>query len=388
MIEKFEKMVERGEENLKYKMTSKELRKHNILTFAAAEMDFPTAPSIIKSVQKLVENGLFGFTQITEAYRDRIRYWMDVARDFEIENEWIVPTYGTIFSLATTIRFATVKGEGVIVQEPGYSRYEQAIIRLGRNVVVNKLNEETGYYQMDIDNLEKQMSQDSNRLLVLCNPHSPTGRVWKKSELEKVVELAKKYQVTIFSDEIFAEVVYDGNRTIPIIELAPENGICCTSLGKTFNFTGVNQANILIADSKLREKFIRQRNEDHYGSLEPFAYASIMGAYTDEGLQWKNEMVELINENRLKLTALFDKNGVDYLFPVEGSYVAWIKWNAIPFKGQKLIEYIEHTTLIALDCGCEYGSGYEKYTRMNLGTGKMQMEDAIKRLGQLYGKNS
>ncbi|MDO5422547.1 MAG: aminotransferase class I/II-fold pyridoxal phosphate-dependent enzyme [Eubacteriales bacterium] len=379
----FETIVRRGENNLKYQWTPEPVREAGYASFDAAEMDFPTAPSIIRSVTEMVQEGNFGFSQMTPAYQERVVWWMAHARDWEIRPEWIVPVMGTIFSVATAIRMCTKPGEGIIVPAPGYNRYAQAASRLGRKTAVSPMKEIDGRYEMDFAELERLMAQEENKLFLLCNPHNPTGRVWTETELTELARLSSRYGVYVFSDEIFAEVTYDGRRTIPYCEIPEgrEFAIVCTSLGKTFNFTGVNHANILIPDETLRERFTTQRTADHYGSLEPFAYASIMGAYTEEGLDWVKEMLQCVGENRRLATEFFARpDAPGYLFPVEGSYVGWIRWDGLELSGAALKEFLDQEALLALEIGTEFGEPYDRYTRMSLGSTVKQTELALERL--------
>lgn len=385
----FNQIVPRGKENLKYNMTPEAVKKAGFMSFAAAEMDFPTAPSIIRSVTEMVQKGIFGFTLITDEYREKVKWWMKNARQWEIDPAWIVPTMGTIHSVATAIRMTTREGEGVIVQNPGYHRYAQAADRLHRKVAVNHLQEENGHYTMDFEDLERCMAEAQNKLLVICNPHNPTARVWTREELTEVGRLAQKYGVIVFSDEIFAEVTYDGHRTVPLLEIEEGRSlmIVCTSLGKCFNFTGVNHANVLIADEDLRRRFTMQRDADHYGSLEPFAYASIMGAYTQEGLDWKNKMNALVDENRRDVLRIFEeKLAPNYVYPIEGTYVCWIRFRALEGGKACVKEFLEKEALLSLDGGQDYDEECSYYCRMNLATTREQMSQALARLEEALAR--
>ena len=216
-----------------------------------------------------------------------------------MEPEWIVPTGGTIRSVAAAIRMTTQPGEGIIVQPPVYYRYKQAADRIGRKTIYNPLKMVGGRYEMDFRDLEHCMEDSKNRLMILCNPHNPIGQVWSPDHLAKVARLARRYGVTVFSDEIFAETVYNGHIVQPYSEApdAWEHAIVSTSLGKAFSLTGVNYANLIIPDKTLREAFIAQRNADHYGSIEPLIHAALLSAYTNEGARWVKEMNDYVLEN-------------------------------------------------------------------------------------------
>lgn len=379
----FETIVKGGIGNLKQQWTPDAVKKAGFVSFEAAEMDFATAPSVTQSVIELVRNGNFGFNTPTQEYMEHICWWMKHARDWEIEPSWIVPVMGTIFSVATTIRMVLRPGERIIVPGPGYNRYAQAAARLGFETAISPMKDCGGHYEMDFEDLERLMKDPANRLLILCNPHNPTGRLWTREELTKLAELSARYNVIVYSDEIFAEIAFDGRRTIPYCEIEEgrRNAIVCTSLGKTFNFTGVNHANVIIPDEELRTRFTIQRTADHYGSLEPFAYASIMGAYCEEGLDWMREMLKVVEQNRKLLSEYFsDPDAPGYLYPVEGTYICWIKWNLPGLSGTKLKQFLDEKAMVPLEIGTEFGTEYESFTRMSLASTNTQTQMAVERL--------
>lgn len=336
-------------------------------SFDGAEMDFPTAPSILQKMKDLVDNGLFGYTLADAEYRQRVCQWMKLVRNWEIQPEWIVPSPGTIHSVATAIRLLTCEGEGVLVQSPEYPRYAQAILRLGRQVVVSPFKLIDGRYEMDWQQLEAQMSKV--KLMVFCNPHNPTGRVWTQEECEQLMALAETHHVKIISDEIFAEVVWDGHRTVPCGHMT------ITSLGKTFNFTGVNHANVIIADADLREKWIQQRDADHFGSIDPWVYASIQGAYSPEGEAWVKAMLEYVDVNR-KMLMNRQIPGLTVIRP-EGTYVVWAKLAGFDSE-EKQMAFLRNEAGIIATPGSEYGS--DGWFRMNMATPHRYWQQAVENL--------
>lgn len=220
-----------------------------------AEMDYATAPCVRNALAKFAENGIYGFTVPTPAYKKAICEWMQFARNAEIHPDWIVPVMGTVFALSTAVRAFTDEGDGVIIQSPSYYRFDIAVERNELPLILILLLENHGIYQLDFADLEEKMADPRNRLLILVNPHNPTGRVFKESELLRIAELAKQYGVVVFCDEIFAETVQPGHEFRPGAYLSDQL-ITCFSLGKSFNFTGVSQANLLISDAGLRERYI------------------------------------------------------------------------------------------------------------------------------------
>lgn len=368
---------------LKMLMTPEILKEKGISSFIAAEMDFGTAPSIRESVIRMAENGLFAFTLPDEAYLRCVTDWVKRARGIEIEPDWIVTAYGTIMSVATCIRAFVGEGENIIVQPPYYARYKQAADRLYRGTVYNPLIRRGDHFEMDLPGLEELMKDPKNRLLILCNPLNPSGQIFSEAELTEVAKLSAKYRTVVFSDEIFAEIVLGVDRPALYASI-PEGrkyAITSTSLGKAFSLTGVNHANIIIPDEELRETFKDRRTRDHYGSIDPAAYAATLGAYSDAGYAWLRAVTEVIRENSRIVHEAFENYLPD--FPVmknTGGFTAWIDFRKTGLSGEALSDMLLDRALFHINEGTEYGPGCEGYVRMNLGSTRQQTEAAMERL--------
>ncbi|MTI95907.1 MAG: aminotransferase class I/II-fold pyridoxal phosphate-dependent enzyme [Firmicutes bacterium] len=382
----FDTLVNRsGIGNMKDLLLPESIRKQGMIAFSGAEMDFKTAPSVVGAVNKRVENGLFGFTVKDRSYLQAVGWWLREVRAWPVDADWIVPTLGTIFSLATAIRMTTKVGEGIIIQPPVYYRYEQAASRLKRKTVNNPLILENGQYHMDFDNLEKCMADPNNKLFVLCNPHNPIARVWPEADLKQLAGLARKYGVVVFSDEIFAEVAFEGHRVTPYAALAEaeELAIVATSLGKTFNFTGVNHANIIIPDNRLREAFIAQRDADHFGSIDPLVHAAVCGAYCPEGLEWVEAMREYVAANICFLQEFVGKKLPNIkVLPVEGAFIAWLDMRGLGLSEPELMTFLEQQAYLCVDPGGDYGVGGKGFVRMNIATPRKELERALSLLAE------
>lgn len=384
MMYNFETEVTRDNQgNLKYEMTPEQIKKAGFTSFDAAEMDFPTFPGITERVAALARNGLFGYTIRTEEYDKAVCSWMKHVRNWEVPAEELVTAQGTIFSVASLIRLLTKPGERIITQPPVYYRYEQAATRLGRETAHNRLIEKGGVYTMDFADLEEKMADPLNKLLVICNPQNPVGRVWSKEELTEIGRLSSKYKVPVFSDEIFAEITFDGHETIPYasIEEGRTYAITCTSLGKAFSLTGLNHANVFIPDQKLRERFETQRQADHYGSIEPLAYAAVLGGYTKEGAAWLSEACSYIEENKKLLQKAVQTGDIPgRLSPVEGTFVGWIFWDTLGVKEEEIQDFLENKAFFHAGAGVEYDTECKRYSRINLSCTHRQLAWAIERL--------
>ncbi len=342
---------------MKYlQFTPERIREKNLVSFSGAEFEFKTARPVIDAVKEAAENGLFGFTVPDENYLSHIVWWMKEVRGTEILPEWILPVQGTIFSVATAIRMFTEKGQGVIIPVPGYNRYEQAAVRLGRRGVLSPMKERDGRLLPDPEDLERAMSAGDNPLLILCNPNNPTGQIMDEACLEEILALAKRYSTAILCDEIFADVVFE--KRVPVLAAlaGPEDPVISViSLGKTFSFTGVNHGNVIIKNDSLRERYRTQRNADHYGSIDPMVYAALCGGYSPEGKEWLEEMIQVIRRNNGIVTEFLAEH-----FPKvtvrkpEGTYVLWADFTGLGLSREELFDFLGKEALFSCDPGEEY----------------------------------
>ena len=354
------------------------------LIFAGAEMDFPTAPVIREALSRFAENGIYGFTLPDETYLNAVCFWLRAYRGWDVSPEWIVPTLGTVYALSTAVRAFTAPGDGVIVLFPSYYRHDRAVLRNGRRVVPCKLKESEGRYTLNADALAEAMRSPENKLLVLCHPHNPTGHVFTEAELQTLAGLARETGTIVFSDEIFADITAPGHPALSFSTFLPEQTVACVSLGKTFNFTGVNQANAVIHDSALRERYLTQRNADHFGSIDPFFYQAIAAGCTEAGHAWVTAVRDQVMRNAQRLETLLKAScpGVR-MSPWEGGYIAWLDVSAAGLTGDEAAERLEKEQAVLADPGSEYGAGGERFIRLNLATQAGNMDEFAARLSEI-----
>lgn len=366
---------------LKDIFTPDKVTQAGLLSFAGAEFEFPTCPALCKAVADAALRGAFGYTIAGDAYRSAVQWWMQTVRGYAIQPEWIVPTHGTIFALATTIRLTTMPGENIIILTPGYNRYEQAATRLGRGTVRVPLKEDAGRFAIDFPALEAAMARPDSKVLVLCHPCNPTGHACTRTELERIAALAKEHGVTVFSDEIFADVAFS-EAIVPYASVAGKdaNAITCTSLGKAFSLTGVNHANVIIENDELRERYITQRNADHYGSLDPMTHAAVLAAYTPEGLAWLEEMKAYVQENLRIFTSFMKKRlpGAVVTEP-EGTFVVWVDYAGAGLTAEDIRQTIAGTGCFVGDEGPDY-YGRETCVRYSLAVPRAELVKALDHL--------
>lgn len=325
-----------------------------------AEFDFQTCPAFSEGVRSCAESGAFSFTIQSDAYNQRVCWWMKNVRSFHCEPEWIVPTHGTIFGLATAIRmFLLPQKKRLLVIHPGYNRYAQAAHRMGLEAAASDMLLADGVYQIDWEELEQKMADPQNGLLVFSNPNNPTGRILNQEELERIGQLSQKHQMPVYCDEIFAETTRDNAPVYPyiLVEHGRELAMGCTSLGKCMSLTGVNHANVLIPDANLREKYTQQKYADHYGSIDPMLHAGLMNAYTEEGAAFIRALNAYVDENvalvEREIPALIP--GARVIHP-QGTFVIWIDFTGCGMNADELADLLNNDYLFCGDAGDDYGA--------------------------------
>lgn len=334
------------------------LKDRDLLSFRGAEFEFATCPAFTESVAAAASQGLFGFSVPGSRYKERVCWWMENVRKTVIDPEWILTTQGTIFSLATSLRLVTKEGEGMIMFTPGYNRYEQAANRLNRKTVKVPMELKSGRYEIDWEALEKAMADPQNKLLAFCNPNNPSGRIYTEEELKKIANLADRYQILVYCDEIFADVALYGHQVPLYTQVAgPQSrAISVTGMGKLFSLTGVNHANVLIANPALYEEYKAQRDADHYGSLDPLVAAGLVGSFNEKGAAWLQDLKVYVQGNLELIRDFFAEKlpEVRVMVP-EAGYVAWIDFSGLGLSEEELHEFL------AVEGGFDGDEGEEYY---------------------------
>ena len=382
----FETLVDReGIGSMKGILNTPALREHGLIAFAGAEMDFKTAPVITEALQRFASRGIYGYTLPDQAYLDAVRWWLKAARGLRAEEGEIIPTLGTMFALGTAIRAFTEPGDGVILMHPVYYRFDVRTAANGRRVVSVPLRERGGVYGVDFAALEAAMAGPRNPLLVLCNPHNPLGKVFPPEDLKRIASLAQAHGVTVFSDEIFGEISFGGHEVVPYVEVGPDHGILCTSLGKVFNLTGVNHANVVIKNPALRERFLAQRHQDHFGSIDPFFHTALLAGYSPEGLAWVNAMKAYVWENYQFIRRFFSDHMPRIgLTPLEGGFIVWIDFRLLGLDAEGLRAFLEEEARLFVDQGGDYGPQGEGFCRMNIASPRKCIERSLSSLRAAY----
>lgn len=355
------------------------VKKAGLISSWGAEFEFKTAPFIIEAIKDWANKGLAAYCIEDDVLLNSIVYWMKIHRNWHIEKEWMVPTYGLTSSVATICRAFTNKGDGIIGLGPVYHMTWEAVELNERVHVDCPLLFDGDNYSIDYEKLEVLMAKPENKVFTFCNPHNPIAKVWGKEDLIKIAELAMKYNMIVYSDEIFADTVYEGVEMLTFDQVVDESflWIVATSLGKTYSMTGIGQANLIIKDKELRDSFIKQRDIDHYGSFNPLMRAAYLSGYTEEGSIWVKEMMAYCYENYMYLKNFFEENIPQMkIIKPEGTYILWIDCRGFGFSTAEEYERFFSQAGFACDEGSRYGSE-PGFIRMNIAAPRTEIEKVM-----------
>lgn len=374
----FDKTIDRRATN-SYKWDS---APEGVLPMWVADMDFRTAPAIIDALQKRVAHGIFGYTRVPDAYYDAVTSWFSRRHGWDIDREWIIYTSGVVPAVSAVIKALTVPGDKVIVQTPVYNCFFSSIRNNGCEIVSNPLRRTADTYEMDFDALERCAADPRAKVMLLCNPHNPAGRVWTPDELTRLGNICLRNGVTVVADEIHCELVYQGFKYTPFASLSDaflHRSVTCVSPSKAFNIAGLQIANIVAFDNDLRSRIDKAININEVCDVNPFGVAATIAAY-NEGEEWLNQLVDYLHGN-YEVMAEFCRRELPE-FPItrlEGTYLVWMDCSSLGMSSDALEHALLDDARLWLNAGTMYGAEGEGYMRWNIACPRSVMLDGLNR---------
>lgn len=354
----------------------------NLLPMWVADMDFQTAPAIIEALQRRVSHGIFGYTHVPDAYYQAVISWFKRRHGLTIEKDWIIYTSGVVPALSAIIKALASPGDQVLIQTPVYNCFFSSIRNNGCEIVTSPLIRKDHTYYMDFDDLEKKVSNEKLKLMILCNPHNPAGRVWTREELTRLGEICLRHQVTVIADEIHCELVYPPKAYIPFASISDEfcrHSISCLSPSKAFNIAGLQIANIVSADEDLRKRIDRAININEVCDVNPFGVEATIAAY-NEGEEWLNQLLEYLKGNYDSMCQYCAKYLPDYpLTRLEGTYLVWMDCTNTHLTSAELDKRLKTDAGLWLNPGDMYGKEGEGFMRWNIACPRSVMLDGLER---------
>ncbi|ASM67169.1 MalY/PatB family protein [Bacteroides caccae] len=355
----------------------------DILPMWVADMDFRTAPPVVEALRKRAEHGIFGYVRVPDAYYAAVTNWFARRHDWQIEKEWIIYTTGVVPALSAVIKALTIPGDKVMVQTPVYNCFFSSIRNNGCGMIANPLIYRNGTYQIDFADLEQKAADPSVKVLLLCNPHNPAGRVWTKQELTRIGDICIRNNVWVIADEIHCELVFPGHTYIPFASISQEflmHSVTCTSPSKAFNLAGLQIANIISADTDIRIKIDKAINVNEVCDVNPFGVEALMAAYNDSE-EWLEELKQYLFANYNYLRAYFAECLPK--FPVsmlEGTYLVWVDCSVLNQSSDKIVKTLLEKEKLWVNEGGLYGEAGEGFIRINIACPRQQLIEGLNRL--------
>lgn len=374
----FDKTIDRRATN-SYKWDS---APEDVLPMWVADMDFRTAPAIIDALQKRVAHGIFGYTRVPDAYYDAVTSWFSRRHGWDIDREWIIYTSGVVPAVSAVIKALTVPGDKVIVQTPVYNCFFSSIRNNGCEIVSNPLRRTADTYEMDFDALERCAADPRAKVMLLCNPHNPAGRVWTPDELTRLGNICLRNGVTVVADEIHCELVYQGFKYTPFASLSDaflHRSVTCVSPSKAFNIAGLQIANIVAFDNDLRSRIDKAININEVCDVNPFGVAATIAAY-NEGEEWLNQLVDYLHGNYEAMAEFCRRELPEFpITRLEGTYLVWMDCSSLGMPSDALEHVLLDDARLWLNAGTMYGAEGEGYMRWNIACPRSVMLDGLNR---------
>lgn len=382
----FDEIVERRNTNsLKYDYAVKRGKPADVLPLWVADMDFRTPKEVTEALVKKAEHGIFGYSEPLDSYYDAIERWVQKQYHWIPDRSRWVLSCGVVFALCNLVDTLTEVGDSILINQPVYYPFGEAIMDNGRKLVNSSLVYTDGRYTIDFVDLETKIKENNVKLYLLCNPHNPVGRVWTKEELEKIAEICLRNDVFVVSDEIHADFVYRGHAFTSYATLGEEalaHAVICTAPSKTFNLAGLHNANIYIPDEEIRRRYVQLQNKKGYSQSNVMGIVACEAAYT-YGEGWLAELREYL-EGNLSFVREFlaEKLPQIHLVEPEGTYLIWLDCRGLGLTDETLNDLIVNKAKLWLDAGNIFGADGIYFERINIACPRSVLAQALNQLYQ------
>lgn len=363
----------------------------DILPLWVADMDFRSPDSVVEALKKAVDHGIFGYSRADESYFDAVAAWYQKRHHLTLQPEWMTCTPGIVFALSIAVRAFTQEGDAVLIQPPVYHPFSRAILRNKRTLVENPLVLKDGHYEMDLEDLEQKVLDEHVKLMILCNPHNPVGRVWTREELTALADICLRHHVYVISDEIHGDFVWQGHEQTPYASISEEaclHSMMCTAPSKTFNLAGMATSNLFIPDPEMRRKFRSELLDVGQENMNRLGLFACRAAYEGGG-EWLDQLIGYLVGN-LALVRDFCKNRVPQIQLVEpeGTYLAWLDCRELGMTDDELMAFFSNEAKVWLDPGTHSGEQGSGFMRFNLGSSRSVIAQALDQIEAAWKKRN
>ncbi|MGF3105591.1 MalY/PatB family protein [Rossellomorea aquimaris] len=355
----------------------------DVIPMCIADMDFQVSPAIVEAMNRKAQHGIYGYTTFSDRYFESVISWWKRRFQMEIEKEWISFSPGIIPGINVLLSVLTEPGDGVIIQDPVYYPFYSTIENHGCSVMKNTLLYEDGVYSIDFDDLEEKARHPGTKLLILCSPHNPVGRVWTEEELRRIGSIAKQHDLWIISDEMHGDLVYKGYEHVPLFkgdDSLIERSILCAAPSKTFNIAGLQTSILLIPNKDLRDKYNEKLTG--YGLMRPnvFGIEGTIAAY-EEGEPWLNELLMVLEENKQYVLNYLEQHLPELKgITPQATHLIWMDCTELGMTGEELCTFFLDKARVKFDEGFKFGQSGHTFVRMNIACPKERIDLALRRI--------
>ena len=372
--EKFlkEYLVERkGTYSLKWDALDKRFGNANLTSMWVADMEIKAPKEVIEALKERCEHGVFGYSYVSDEYYNSVINWLKEKHNYEIKKEWLRFTNGVVTAIYCFVNIFTKVDDAVLILTPVYYPFHNAVKDNNRKLITCDLKNTDGYFTIDYEEVEKKIVENNVKLFIQCSPHNPAGRVWKEEELAKILEICKKHNVLVISDEIHQDIIMKGYKHIPSAIVAngkyADNLITVSAASKTFNLAGLIHSNIIISNAELRKKYDEEIKKINQTEINILGMLATQVAY-EKGSEWLENVKEIIEDNFNYLKTELNKHIPEITITnLEGTYLVFLDLRKI-IPIDKVKEFIQDKCNLAIDFGEWFGASFKGFIRINLAT--------------------
>ncbi|MDD3660606.1 MAG: pyridoxal phosphate-dependent aminotransferase [Lachnospiraceae bacterium] len=382
---RFDEVIDRYHTNSeKYDFKTKFGKPEDVLPLWVADMDFRAPEEVLDSLHAAVSHGIFGYSEPGDDYFQALANWFSKKFHWEIDQEWLLKSPGVVFGIHAIVRGLTNEGDAVMIQPPVYYPFFKVVEDNHRKLVCNRLVHTESGYEIDFEDFENKIKNEKVKLFIFCSPHNPVGRVWRREELEKILEICTRYDVLIASDEIHCDFTYPGHEHIVFATLSEEarmRSMVCTAPSKTFNLAGLQTSNLLIPNKELRKKVKKALYvQTGYQELNQLGLVACQAAY-EKGEKWLEELKEYLKANLDYIREfLQEKIPQIRLVEPEGTYLVWLDCRGIGLSDGELEDLITNKARLWLSAGSKFDQECGQYERVNIACPRSVLVQAMRQL--------
>ncbi|EFG29014.1 MalY/PatB family protein [Fusobacterium periodonticum] len=390
--EKFlkEYLVERkGTYSLKWDALDKRFGNADLISMWVADMEIKAPKEVIEALKERCEHGVFGYSYVSDEYYNSVINWLKEKHNYEIKKEWLRFTNGVVTAIYCFVNIFTKVDDAILILTPVYYPFHNAVKDNNRKLITYDLKNTDGYFTIDYEEVEKKIVENKVKLFIQCSPHNPAGRVWKEEELAKILEICKKYNVLVISDEIHQDITMKGYKHIPSAIVAngkyADNLITVSAASKTFNLAGLIHSNIIISNDELRKKYDEEIKKINQTEINILGMLATQVAY-EKGSEWLENVKEIIEDNFNYLKTELNKHIPEITITnLEGTYLVFLDLRKI-IPIDKVKEFIQDKCNLAIDFGEWFGASFKGFIRINLATDPEIVKKAVESIIFEYKK--